>query len=291
MSQNTFTLRLTLPRGVAAHVNIRMTEETNTDTEQANTLPATYDISSLAVEKHECDICAHPFVAPTTLPSCAHVFCLECITRWTQINRSCPMCRAPAYFTTTPVCEESRWHETPCPLDASCATRPLCKVASHVLTAHAEATCDECHEKMEERFMDDHVASECMYRDVPCPLEGCSAPVQVRLLLGNEEDAEFLHRHHACEALLTCATCHERFTTPESLGAHAATHPKAARARRGVTLTKKHTERQARATALAALAREREEMMMRHVAAAPRRDPEDTVEISEDYDEEATCEY
>lgn len=39
-----------------------------------------------------CCICSEPFYDPVRLP-CAHTFCRQCITKWSETNSSCPHCR------------------------------------------------------------------------------------------------------------------------------------------------------------------------------------------------------
>lgn len=40
----------------------------------------------------KCVICSQPFQTPVII-DCKHTFCLSCITTWTQLNASCPVCR------------------------------------------------------------------------------------------------------------------------------------------------------------------------------------------------------
>ncbi|KAH7712439.1 hypothetical protein AAVH_20243 [Aphelenchoides avenae] len=46
-------------------------------------------------EPLECAICRDGLKAPTELDCCAHTFCFECIVRWTEEKKICPVCRRP----------------------------------------------------------------------------------------------------------------------------------------------------------------------------------------------------
>lgn len=40
----------------------------------------------------KCIICSQPFQSPVII-DCKHIFCLSCITTWSRLNVSCPVCR------------------------------------------------------------------------------------------------------------------------------------------------------------------------------------------------------
>ncbi|KJE93508.1 hypothetical protein CAOG_04288 [Capsaspora owczarzaki ATCC 30864] len=40
-----------------------------------------------------CPVCLGDFVDKTMLESCFHIFCYECIRRWSAVNRMCPLCK------------------------------------------------------------------------------------------------------------------------------------------------------------------------------------------------------
>jgi len=42
-----------------------------------------------------CAICTDPLQSQCQLDSCEHVFCFECILRWTQTSSTCPLCKRP----------------------------------------------------------------------------------------------------------------------------------------------------------------------------------------------------
>jgi hypothetical protein len=43
-----------------------------------------------------CAVCLAVVASPVgRIDCCAHIFCLECITRWSKINNSCPLCKQP----------------------------------------------------------------------------------------------------------------------------------------------------------------------------------------------------
>ena len=50
----------------------------------------------------KCIICSQPFQSPVII-DCKHMFCLSCITTWSRLNVSCPVCRqsfaTPGRFT------------------------------------------------------------------------------------------------------------------------------------------------------------------------------------------------
>lgn len=41
----------------------------------------------------QCSICLQRTVAPATIPTCLHMFCLDCISRWAAISLTCPLCK------------------------------------------------------------------------------------------------------------------------------------------------------------------------------------------------------
>lgn len=41
------------------------------------------------------------------LPKCQHVFCVECITKWAEINNRCPLCKSR--FN---IIEKAKWSRT-----------------------------------------------------------------------------------------------------------------------------------------------------------------------------------
>ena len=42
---------------------------------------------------HICAICKEPQTQPTTLNSCAHTYCLNCIQEWSKRENTCPLCK------------------------------------------------------------------------------------------------------------------------------------------------------------------------------------------------------
>ena len=46
-------------------------------------------------EEDQCGICLNSYSENLGLPvSCSHVFCFECISKWTKITNSCPTCKS-----------------------------------------------------------------------------------------------------------------------------------------------------------------------------------------------------
>lgn len=41
----------------------------------------------------KCPVCLDPMITPFTSTNCGHVYCWQCIVKWMQGDRSCPVCR------------------------------------------------------------------------------------------------------------------------------------------------------------------------------------------------------
>jgi len=65
------------------------------------------------VETDSCVICMNSLQEKTILKSCNHAFCHECICKWSQNKRSCPLCNTS--FTTLVIVDSNREEEAPIP--------------------------------------------------------------------------------------------------------------------------------------------------------------------------------
>ncbi|EGN97532.1 hypothetical protein SERLA73DRAFT_184272, partial [Serpula lacrymans var. lacrymans S7.3] len=45
-----------------------------------------------SLDQDHCSICLQSLVDRTVIPTCAHEFCFECITIWSEQSRKCPLC-------------------------------------------------------------------------------------------------------------------------------------------------------------------------------------------------------
>jgi len=64
-------------------------------------------------ETDSCVICLNSLQEKTIIKSCTHAFCHECICKWSQSKRCCPLCNAS--FTTLVIISSDREEEAPIP--------------------------------------------------------------------------------------------------------------------------------------------------------------------------------
>jgi hypothetical protein len=57
------------------------------------------DVLEIGQEPVECPICSNHVREPIEYLACGHVFCRDCIHRWSRVNRVCPLCRARLQYT------------------------------------------------------------------------------------------------------------------------------------------------------------------------------------------------
>ncbi|KAF9041721.1 hypothetical protein BDZ89DRAFT_1009489 [Hymenopellis radicata] len=62
---------------------------TRTRRPRASSSQVTLDDEDVA---DDCPICLHPYTRITSVPLCSHRFCFDCILRWTDQSRKCPLC-------------------------------------------------------------------------------------------------------------------------------------------------------------------------------------------------------
>ncbi len=158
-----------------------------------------------------CPICQCPFLSPVKL-RCDHVFCADCFRQATyeDYERStCPSCRQKIH--------PSKSH----------AIQPVPWIVTHMLdelTIKCPFSSKGCQEKLTRSSVNDHIRKYCLYVEVGCPAEECSASVlrrdftKGRCLHGDvccqdcgkallERDLEH-HRATDCsEVLLSCPYC------------------------------------------------------------------------------------
>ena len=51
------------------------------------------DTSSLGPERDRCAVCLEDIKVRTCLDKCFHEFCYTCILQWSEVSRSCPLCK------------------------------------------------------------------------------------------------------------------------------------------------------------------------------------------------------
>lgn len=68
-----------------------------TDKEKSHLQKFVSRVLSPAIRGQNCPICLNPLAdrRAAVLTDCSHAYCLNCISKWSSLKRSCPLCNAP----------------------------------------------------------------------------------------------------------------------------------------------------------------------------------------------------
>jgi hypothetical protein len=112
-----------------------------------------------------CSICSDVMHAPHHLSCmCAASFCRTCIARWLQKNEKCPVCNTVPLEATMVPCGR-QWAEALDSIKRACPMHTDCRYRRG---SYAEAQ--------------HHAATDCVFRKVRCPNEGCAQVVVFKSL-------------------------------------------------------------------------------------------------------------
>ena len=120
-----------------------------------------YRVEDQPRDELECIICKNLADDPHQSKCCGHTMCYDCAHKWGERNNSCPHCR------------ES-------PFEVVVDTRTKRHISSlNVYCTHYRSGCEW---KGSFNTLRDHLSEDCLYEDVECGNDGCTERLQRRYL-------------------------------------------------------------------------------------------------------------